>query len=52
MIQAELYGMLRLKVKLVWQYYESHVACSVDQTPLPLCLFKLNTEYPLYVLTH
>ena len=41
-------GTLRLKVELTgswlgWQCYESHVARSVDQTSLTICLFKLNT---------
>ena len=47
-LKAELDCRLRLKVNLtgywlVLQYSESHVARSVDQTSLPLCLFKLNT---------
>ena len=49
--KADPEGTLRLKVNptgfwLVRQCYESHVARSVDQTSLPLCLFltKLNTH--------
>ena len=46
-LAAELEGTLMLKIYmtgywLVWQYYESHVVCSVDQTSLPLSLFKIN----------
>ena len=46
-LQAEPEDTLRPKVDLtvywlVWQYYENHVARSVDQTSLPLCLFKLT----------
>ena len=31
---------------LVWQFYESHVARSVEKTSLPVCLFKLNIYCP------